>query len=276
MGRHFLVTVAPFVDGKGRMSGCIHIARDITDRKRSEKLALNAERLEAVSEVASGVAHHFNNTMQIVSGYAELAEMSLDIGDIEGARTDIERIKKGSKFAAEIVRRLQGFVHNRRGSYAPDTINLASVLQQAAEITQMWIGLKRDGEGPVVEFILDLAPDLHVHGIENDLLEVATHLMRNAVEASPNGGVVQVSAASQDDCVVFMVRDTGPGIPEEDLGRVFEPFFTTKGCTRTGLGLSSCMGIIRSHGGEISLSCPPGGGTIIHVCLPAAVKPVEK
>jgi CheY-like chemotaxis protein len=121
-----------------------------------------------------------------------------------------------------------------------------------------------------IEVTPKFATGCHVQGRESELFEVIMHLIRNAVEAMPKKGELRIETSVTGDDVILKVRDTGHGIPEENLGKIFEPFFTTQGFQRVGMGLATSYGIIKSHGGELSVESIPGHGAVFSVIIPRA------
>jgi CheY-like chemotaxis protein len=143
-------------------------------------------------------------------------------------------------------------------------------VQKALDMSETWWKSMPERQGFEVILTKDLMSDCFVQGEENELLEVVINLVKNAVEAMPQGGEIIVRASCEGKNALLTVEDNGVGIPEPDLGRIFEPFFTTKGVHGTGMGLASAYGIILRHGGQISAHRREGGGTRFSVRIPLA------
>lgn len=247
---------------------------DITELKKAEELALAAERLKAVGELASGVAHNFNNLLQIVLGGAQLAITDLELGNVTRARTNLERIVESSKFGAETVKRLQEFARVRRNEPGRGykVFDLADTVGEAIEMSKPWWKTRPEKEGISVTLNRYVRKGCYIEGNENELFEVVVNLIKNAAEALEQGGEIRIRTQVADNTVSLMVEDDGPGMSEKDMGRVFQPFWTTKGPQGTGMGLSSSYGIVRKHGGEITVDSEPGRGAAFTVTLPLMLK----
>jgi len=272
----------PFVDAEDHLSGYRGVGRDITERKRSVQLLIQSERLQAVAELAAGVAHNFNNLLQIILFCTEVAVAALRSDDSTKVTGNLERILESCRSGAETVKRLHDFARSgpepvREGAVFP----LALTVQKAIEMSEsLWKSMP-ERKGLSVTLRKDLAPDCFVRGEENELLEVVINLIKNAVEAMPQGGDIFLRVAQEGSDAVLTVEDSGLGIPEANLGRVFQPFFTTKGLHGTGMGLASSYGIVLRHGGQITVQSNEGRGARFVVSIPLAsetrelLKPAE-
>ena len=251
--------------------------RDITDRKKAEGLLVQAEKYKAVSDLASGVAHNFNNLLQIVLGNASLAQINLESGDLSTIKHNLKEITESSRFGAEVVRRLHSYA--KGGTYKkvgePEVFNLSDVVKQALEMTMVWWKTDPEKRGVHVSLNKDLEDDCLVKGDRNQLFEVLVNLIKNAAEAVSEGGDIVVASSIQDDQVVIKVQDTGIGIPEKDINRIFTPFFTTKFEAGTGLGLATSRKIVDAHGGHVLVDSPEGEGATVTVSLPLAEEVLE-
>ncbi|MBI5570837.1 MAG: response regulator [Desulfomonile tiedjei] len=244
------------------------------DRKKAEEAQLQMERLGAVVDLASGVAHHFNNMLQVIMGGASVALMELEQGKLDAAKSMLQQIIESSRFGSHTVRRLQEFVKMRTEEAGPEeTFDLSHTALQAIETTRRLWQIDLEKLGIHVRLVPNLAKGCFVNGRESELFEVTTSLIRNAVEAMPNGGELAVTTFIDGEHVVLRVEDTGVGIPQEHLGKVFEPFFTTKGFQRVGMGLATGYGIVKSHDGTISVASEPGQGATFTIELPLSRTP---
>ncbi len=250
--------------------GVASIGEDITDRKRADAILLQTERIKAVGEMAGGVAHNFNNLLQIVMGAAQMALVNLELGNVHEMRPNLEQIVKSTRLGAQTVQRLQEFarVRSENGDSEGEVFDLSRIVRQAAEMSSPWWKTSPEREGIKVTLATDLGAGCLIMGKENELFEVAVNLIKNAAEALPRGGEIRLATSAEGDEVLFQVEDNGVGIPKYCLGRVFEPFWTTKGFQGTGMGLSSCLGIITEHGGTIGVESTDGRGTTFTVRLP--------
>lgn len=241
---------------------------NISDRKRAEDLLVESERLKAVEDLSAGVSHNFNNMLQIIMGNAQFAGLSLDRGDMDELRRCLSEIDKASTFAASTVKRLQDFAFSRPVASLPEVFDLCETIRHAVSMSRIWWDRTPRKGSPTVEVVEDLLGPCPVRGKEHELFEVFTNLLKNAAEALVQGGSIRVSARTRDSRVIATVADTGPGIPPEHISKVFEPFFTTKGYNRTGMGLPSSYGIVRSHGGSLTTQSVSGEGAMFLVSLP--------
>ncbi len=232
---------------------------------------LKLERLEAIADLASGVAHHFNNMLQVIMGGASVALIKLEQGELESSKEMLQQIIESSRFGAHTVHRLQEFVKIRTGTGEDSheqTFDLSNTALQSIETTRGLWQTDAQKKGIHLTLIPDLPQGCFVKGNESELFAVITNLIRNAMEAMPTGGELRVETSVIQDHVQLQVKDTGVGIRKDLLGEVFEPFFTTKGFQRVGMGLASSYGILKSHGGSISVESDQGHGAVFTVVLP--------
>jgi PAS domain S-box-containing protein len=246
---------------------------DVTERRRGEEMMLEHERVRAVADLAKGVAHNFNNLLQIVVGGAQLVHTRLDEGELQEARTTLDQILESTEFGADTVQRLQQFAQavSEQAEFGDSVFDLARTLEEAYVMSKTWWKTQAEKRGVKIRFERDLADDCLVMGDENELFEVALNLIKNAAEALTDDGRIEMSLQTVDTDVVFHISDNGSGIPESNLDKVLEPFWTTKGLQGTGMGLADCESKVRRHGGTISLESREGKGTRVTVRLPVAV-----
>ena len=265
---HVEASVSLIKDSGGHAIGFRGICRDVTERKRKEAVLLKSERLKAVGELATGVAHNFNNLLQLVMGGAQLACMNLECGNVAEALKHMNQIRESSRFGSDMVTRLQNFARIRPDDAAGEVFDLSRTLSQAIEMSKVWWKSTAERKGIAVNLVQDLTPKCTIRGRESELFEVAVNLIKNGVEALPDGGELRITTSRVRDSVVLQVADNGLGIPREDLGKVFEPFYTTKGYLSTGMGLAGSFGIVSSHGGELSAESRQGEGATFTARLP--------
>lgn len=269
-GRHLWKAARPLYDTQGEVVGAIESIRDITELKRTQELLLETERFRAVADLASGVAHNFNNLLQIIIGGTQLVLMKLQMGSTHGTQETLERILQSCRFGAETVRRLQSFAGLKRngGEANTEIFDLSDVVRQAADMTTTWWKTKPEREGITINLHMSLGNGCYVKGMKSELFEVVINLIKNASEALPEGGDIRVRTFSEQDYVFLHVKDTGVGITEEDLKRLFNPFFSTKMDVGTGLGLATSRQIVNQHGGQIVVESSEGNGSVFRVQLP--------
>ncbi len=261
----------PFFDKQARFCGYRGIGRDMTERKRAAELLIQSERLKAVAELAAGVAHNFNNLLQVMLSSSEVGLAALHSNDLARVTANLQRILEDCRSGAETVRRLQDFAAVRTEPTSQESVLcLSHAVQKALDMSETWWKTGPERMGVSVILTKELIPDCFVRGEENELLEVVINLVKNAVEAMPQGGELVVKVSAQAGDALLTVEDNGVGIPEGNLRRIFEPFFTTKGFQGTGMGLASTYGIVLRHGGHISAVGREGGGTRFSVRIPLA------
>ncbi|MCB2186391.1 MAG: hybrid sensor histidine kinase/response regulator [Deltaproteobacteria bacterium] len=225
---------------------------------------------ESLRQLAAGVAHNFNNVLMAVAGALEAAQPLLQGGPRQREEAARLMISAGDSAAAggEMVRRLLAYV-GRQSAAAGELETLA-----AGDLVRVAVDLVRAGWGRLgaerVEFRLQLEDHLLVRVRRGELMEVFLNLIKNALEAMPRGGRLSVRGRRRGGQVLLTFLDEGPGVAPELARRVFEPFYTTKGPRGQGLGLSSSLGVVRDHGGDITVQSQAHGGAAFTVRLPAA------
>ncbi|MGO9121024.1 MAG: PAS domain S-box protein [Desulfomonilaceae bacterium] len=251
---------------------------DVTERRRAEELAMRTERLKAIGDLAGGVAHNFNNLLQMVMGGIDLSLVDLEMGNMSDAKKTLEQLLQVSKSGATTVRRLQTFAQVS-GKIQPgeaQVFDLSETVKQTAEITKPFWKTGPAKEGIRVLLNLELMERCFVNAKESEITEVLVNLVKNAAEALPTGGEIRIKTFFREDQVILQVMDTGVGIKREHLKKVLEPFWSTKGVSAgTGMGLAVSHGIISRHGGIISVESEEAKGTIFTVTLPLAAEPQE-
>ncbi len=250
----------------GEIDGVLVFLRDITERKREHELMAQSDKLRAVGELAAGVAHNLNNSLTVIQGRAQLL---LRNATDETSAKSLTVITNAVEDGTKTLRRILEFARrNSASEFAP--VELGFLLTSSIDIARpKWqsksakdkIEVKVEGNGPV-----------YVMGEQAELREVVLNLIFNAVDAMPEGGIMEIGARAEIESGCFWVADTGCGMPPETASRIFEPFFTTKGKLGSGLGLSASHGIITRHKGEIVVVSEPGEGTRFEVRLPICDK----
>jgi len=238
--------------------------KDITEKKKMEEQLLQAEKLRALAEMASGVAHDFNNALASILGNAQLLLFTVED---EEAKESLRVIEKVAKDSAQTVRRLQDFTRERV-HHELIKVDINSIIKDSIEIAKPKWKDDVQSRGIRIEMVSNLEEIPLVSGNASELREVITNLIFNAIEAMPQGGKIEVHTFKKREEVFIQISDTGIGIAEEARKKIFEPFFTTKPFTNTGLGLSMSYGIIKRFGGEIEVKSKVGYGTTFTIMLP--------
>jgi PAS domain S-box-containing protein len=269
-----LALVAMPVGGQG--NGTLIVLRDVTDRRVSEQRAAQAEKLRALGQLASGVAHDVNNLLAAVLGRAELARLEVERGQIEPARLleALGQIEQAAEDGARTVRRIQEFARIRTDADVA-VVDLAKLAKDTIELTRPSWRDAAQADGRSIALEVDLNAGLLVAAESLELREVLTNLILNAVDAMPRGGRLKIAGRRSGDMVFLDVSDTGVGMSRAVTRRVFEPFFTTKAEGGTGLGLAVAYGIIRRRGGQLTVTSVPEGGTTFTIELPYAGRAAE-
>jgi len=244
------------------------LKRTLQELKQAQDQIIQVEKLRAMGEMASGVAHDFNNVLAVVLGNIQLLLHQLDHLSPEEIREGLKVIERSSKDGAETIRRIQEFTGVRRDKEFI-TLSLNEMIAEVVNITQPRWRDQTQKKGVQVELTTRLGEIPLIMGNPSELREVLTNIVFNAVDAMPSGGALTLTTQPQaEDWVEVRIADTGIGMTDEVKKRVFDPFFTTKGVTNSGLGMSVSYGIIRRHGGEILIETEPGKGTTFVIHLP--------
>ncbi len=271
--RHFLVTdqIIQWPDGRDVR---FEVAVDITDRKTLEERLLQAQKMEAVGQLAGGVAHDFNNLLTAILGHAERAHRKTVPED--PLRVEVEQIRKAGQIAASLTRQLLAFSH--RQTMDLRVLDLHEVVENIAIMLERLLG------DDIVLETRTAGDSRLVKADPAQMEQVLINLAVNARDAMPEGGslLAETSLTELDEAeasrrpgmeagsyVVLSVTDTGVGMDDQVRSRLFEPFFTTKEAGKgTGLGLSTVYGVVRQLGGHVEVYSEPGHGSTFRVYLP--------
>jgi two-component system cell cycle sensor histidine kinase/response regulator CckA len=265
--------ISRIADAQGRPVGLLGLARDISQRRLLQAQLWQAQKMEAVGQLAGGIAHDFNNLLTIINGYSEMVLEALPAH--EPLRELVAEIKTAGERSAVLTRQLLAF--SRKQVLAPQRIDLNQVVRDTEK-------LLRRAVGESVNVVLRLAEGLPpIKADPGQIEQVLLNLAVNARDAMPHGGELVIetqpvgpspdSQAPRSSAVLLSVRDTGCGMSEEVQTHIFEPFFTTKEPGKgTGLGLSVVHGIVQQSGGWIGVQSTPGLGTTFWIRFPASAE----
>jgi len=240
--------------------------------KAAQDLMVQSESLRALGEMASGVAHDFNNMLSVMLGRAQLA---LGIAKDPRVVKDLRIIEQSAIDGAKTVRRLQDFARVRVDREF-ETVDLNEVVRDALQMVEPRRLERQELDGINIEISSNVKGLIPVRGDPAELREVLTNIVLNAMDAMPHGGKITVRSKTENNSVVLSIADTGVGIPDQIKGRLFDPFFTTKAPGGLGMGLSVAYGIINRHGGSITVDSAVGKGTTFHIKLPVAASTAKK
>jgi PAS domain S-box-containing protein len=275
-------TMSPIRDKKGRMVGYVAVARDITRELRLERQLRQSQKMEAIGTLAGGIAHDFNNILSSVMGYTELARRSLPQDSRAGL--DLGEVMDAAHRAKELVQQI--LVFSREGEQEPRPLHVGSIVKEALKLLRpslpstieikVMTGIKHD---------VVMADPTQMHQVLINLCTNAAHAMGDQGGRMEVGltevelGPAEVLAYPDLACGPYLrlaVSDNGHGMKPAIMERIFDPFFTTKGRGEgTGMGLAVVHGIVRSHGGVITVESEPDKGTTFHIYLPRLDMEIE-
>jgi CheY-like chemotaxis protein len=244
----------------------------VAELKRTHEHLLQNARLSAFAEMAGGVVHDFNNALVSVIGYSDILLGKPELLDhretlVEHLRT----INTAGNDAADVVSRLRDFYRPRSEVESLTVEDFNKLIEEAVRMSQPKWKAQASNEGRDILVDLDLAKLPLSRCNAAEIREVIVNLLFNAVDAMPNGGMINLRSARVDNEIVIEISDTGLGMPEEVRCRCLEPFFTTKGDRGTGLGLSAAFGIVKRHEGRIEIESEVGRGTTLRILLPIRI-----
>ena len=260
-----------------RMTG---VAMDITGQKEAEAARhamAHGERLRALGEMASGIAHDLNQSLALISGYSDMArqELLLDTPELERVREMVAITARAALEGGQAVRGLLTFVRSQELLAVSERFDVGEVLKDVARLTAPRWRDAPQAEGRPIELDVASEPGCWINGSPAALREAITNLIFNAVDALPRGGSVHLVTYQDGEHTVIDVCDTGEGIPKDVQSRVFDPFFSTKGVHGTGLGLPQVRSIVERHGGSIELHSTPNRGTTFRLVFPVAASATD-
>ena len=268
-GRVFVATAIAIDASEPEARATVLLLDDQTERRRLQAQLIQSEKMSAVGQLISGVAHELNNPLASVLGFADFL---IESGEAPVSLAEPLRvIQQEAQRAAGIVKNLLTFARRQDQERRP--VAIGDVLERTTALLRNQLVQLR------VEPLLEVAEGLpQVYGSPNQLQQIFVNLINNGAQAiatTGKPGTVTICARPWLEGVAVDVEDTGPGVPAELAERIFEPFFTTKGPGKgTGLGLSTVYGIVQQHQGWVEVESEPGQGTTFNFYLPASSRPV--
>jgi signal transduction histidine kinase len=247
--------------------------------RQAQQALIQQERLRALGQMASGIAHDINNAISPIALYTE-SLLEREPGLSARARDYLVTMQRAIDDVAQTVGRMREFYRAREPELQLTEVELNGLVQQVVQLTHARWNDQPQRRGIMIELKTALGADLsRVRGAENEIRDALTNLIFNAVDAMPDGGVIQVlttplvvpsTEGPPRDSVCLEVSDNGTGMNDETRRRCLEPFFTTKGNRGTGLGLAMVYGMAQRHGAGLEIDSTPGRGTTIRLTCPAA------
>jgi signal transduction histidine kinase/FixJ family two-component response regulator len=260
----------PVVDPIGRLLGRVEIYRDLTAQRVFHSKLLQTEKLAALGQMVSGVAHELSNPLTSILGYAHRL---LARQDIPGRTEEVRQIYQEAERASAILR--QVLLNARETLPERRPVSMNQIVQRSVDLQRFSLAAEK------IRLEIDLDPALpFVQGDPGHLQQVLINLVNNArqaIEQHGQGGTIRLHTKRIGERRILLeVADNGPGIPQAILARIFDPFFTTKPAgIGTGLGLSIVLSVVREHGGQVHVTSPPKGGAVFQIELPAAAEPAQ-
>lgn len=271
------VAISPIFDEDGTLTHHVGVHTDVTERLRLEEQVRQAQKMEAVGQLAGGVAHDFNNVLTAIRGSVDLAMTEVESAS---AREDLRQIEKAAEHAAHLTHQLLAF--SRQQVLQPQSTDLNKVVHDTTALIDRVIG-------DDIQLVQKLGPDIESVLVDRgQLQQVIINLCINARDAMPDGGRITIATSSCDldetyvsnnfvpasgRYVLLEIADSGFGMDLETQAHAFEPFFTTKS-EGTGLGLATVYGIVSQMGGHVEVESEPSIGTSFNVYLPSTTREV--
>jgi two-component system NtrC family sensor kinase len=265
MGGVFQLSVSPWYDKNNRLAGSIHVAKDISNEKLLQQQLIQSEKLSAIGELISGIAHELNNPLTGVMGYSQLLQLREDLDD--RAKENLHKINNLALRCQRIVQNLLFFARKQKPERTLTDIN--EIIEKTVELRSYElqvnnIEIHRNLDRNLPKTIAD------AHQLQQVFLNIITNAEQAMLESNGRGQLkIRTGTDSQNANIIVEIKDDGPGIPENHLNRIFDPFFTTKEVGKgTGLGLSLSYGMIKEHGGNIYVRSRLNEGSTFFVEIP--------
>jgi signal transduction histidine kinase/ActR/RegA family two-component response regulator len=258
-------TARPVLGPDGRRAGRVEIYRDLTAQRVFQSKLAQSEKLAALGQMVTGVAHELSNPLTSILGYAQRLFLR---NQAEGQSDEVRQIFQEAERASAIVRQL--LMSARESQPERRRVSLNQIVSRTIDLQKVSLATEK----VTIELNLDAALPF-ILGDAGQLQQVLMNLVgnaRQAIEQCGRGGTIRISTkiAGSGRCAQLEVSDNGPGIPQAIASRIFDPFFTTKPAgIGTGLGLAIVLGVVREHGGRVKVTASPGGGAIFCAEFPA-------
>ena len=263
--------VVPLYDEERGVSGLQIVCEDNSDRKRAEELQRRRTRLKAFAEMARGSVRHFSDGLEKIGEDVVRGLRSLDSRDYDAVRHSLESIRDATGRSSQTVILLDKFSrgYSKRDTPEWSSFDFSDAVREAIEITKPYWKSDYGGGSGEIYLQCELAQGCFVEGERTDMIEVAAHLIRNAVESMPSGGKLKVRTFCQGEHVLLEVQDNGTGMTKAQIDQIGYPFATSKRA-HVGLGLAVSLGIVRRHFGTFWIASKKGRGTLFTIKFPLA------
>lgn len=271
--RHMLLSANAILDNHGQMTGCEGIAKDMTRLRNMTDQLISQEKMASVGQMAAGVAHEINTPLNVILGYSQL--MMDDFSEGDEVYDNLKVIERQTKACRKIVADLLKF--SRQSDSSKKELDMNEIIEEVLAVSEHNLAINH------ILVVRRFNPHLpKIIGDTEKLRQVFINFLNNASQAMEDGGEIIITTEHDKatDEVVITVQDSGSGIDDSIKSKIFDPFFTTKPVGKgTGLGLSVSYGIIRDHGGSITVESPVDDretgqkkeGTAFHLRLPVSV-----
>jgi signal transduction histidine kinase len=247
----------------------VDLEKTLTELRQTQQQVIQQERMRALGTMACGIAHDLNNGLSVILGYGDMLLADLERFPLDSkARNYLEELVLAGCDNAKMVERLREFYRPRATREHRQAVDLNDVIEQAISRTAPKWQSEADAAGATIHIKKDLGEIPLICGAPDELREVLTNLIFNAVDAMPRGGRILFRTRAIGKSLRMEMSDTGMGMSEETLRNCLEPFFTTKGKRGSGLGLAMSYGIIRRHGGTIAIKSALNKGSTFTINLP--------
>ncbi len=278
----FEIATTPIHSSTGQLFAWLFVGKDVSEQRHLQNQIVQVERLKALGEMASGVAHDFNNVLAGILGKTQVMLSNLEMGDaldIQSFRQNLKTIEKSTIQGAKTVKRIQDFTRIRTDQKF-DRVDVNEIVKEAIKIIRpIW---RDQCEAKGIKIEMDFSPGAAppINGIDSELTDVIVNTISNSIDAMPDGGAIRISTGLYQlenmEYAEIKISDNGMGMSDEVKQRIFDPFFSTKGPKGMGLGMSVAYGIIARHHGDIEIESKLGHGTTCMIYLPAAKKNEKK
>jgi len=261
----------PIYDNSDQIVGLTVFATEITERMKMEEALIQSEKLKSIGTITAGISHEFNNILAVISGKVQLLEMSHQ--DNKELTDELEVIMRAADDGAEISSKMLQFTKTAQNARDLVPTNITDLINQSIDFKKpRWANEAQAGG---IDYKMDTKNMKDVPPIAcnpTEIREVFINIIKNSLDAMPDGGGISFSTYSDDNNVFVNISDTGKGMSENVKKHIFDPFFTTRTPEGTGLGMSMAYGIMNRHGGKIKVESELGSGSTFKLQFPIQTK----